>query len=175
MVPSGHSPTVNRRGAHLVTVLALLLVALAPHVGAFLLAGRGRLAVSKTTSAASCVKRTRSSQPWGSGAAATHHDHEQPVLGGGLRGATRRCLALDDATVGDVGEGASRDDDSGGGGGVESKDIWAGAELPLSNNQQVEQATGALWKVNCEGVTPVPLGRGAGMSLLAVAHSFYKF
>ena len=158
MVPPGHSPTKNRRGAHLVTVLALLLVALAPHVGAFIPAGRGRVAVSKTTSAASCVERTRSSQPWGSSSPATHRDHEQPVLGGGLRGGMRRWLTRDDATVGDRDEGAGHDDDGGGGGGggdgdgVESKDIWAGAELPLSNKQQVEQATGALWKVNCEGV-----------------------
>lgn len=145
VLPAGHSPAVNRRGAYPVTVLALLLVALAPHVSAFVPAGRGHLAVSKTTSAASsCVKRTRSSQPWGT--ADTHHDHEQPVLGGGLRGNTRRRLTPDDATVGDGGEGAGRDGE--GVGGVESKDIWAGAELPLSNNQQVEQATGALWKVN---------------------------
>lgn len=30
------------------------------------------------------------------------------------------------------------------------KDVWARAELPLSNDQQVEQATGAVWKVTFE-------------------------
>lgn len=151
VLPAGHSPTGNRRGTHPVTVLALLLVALAPHVGAFVPAGGGNLAVSKTASAASsCVKRTRSSQPWGT--ADTRHDHEQSALSGGPRGNTRRRSTPNDATVGDGGEGAGRDGE--GVGGVESKDIWAGAELPLSNNQQVEQATGALWKVNIGTSSP---------------------
>lgn len=147
MVLPGHPLTVHCRGAYLVTTaVALLLVALTPHVGAFVPAGGGHFGASSITPS-SCVERTaRSSQR----STAAAHRHEQPVLGGGSRGDTRRLSTLDDVLVGDD-EGADRDDDDGGGagGGVGSSkdDVWAGAELPLSNDQQVEQATGALWKV----------------------------
>lgn len=157
VLPAEHSPTVHCRGAYLVTVLALLIVTLAPQVGAFVPAGGGHFGVATTTSAisSSCVKRTRSSQqPYGRSTAAARHE-QQPVLGGGgLRRDTRRRSTPDDATVGGD-DGAARDDDSSGGDVEIKDDVWAGAELPLSNNQQVEQATGALWKVNMSMSTHV--------------------
>ena len=135
------------------TVLALLLVVFAPQVDAFVPAGCSRFGAPKLTpSSSSCVKHTRSSQH----STAAARRNEEPVLGTGVRarGGTRRRSTIDDVLVGDD-ESADRDDDDGGGGGggdvgSSKDDIWAGAELPLSNDQQVEQATGALWKVRTD-------------------------
>lgn len=42
---------------------------------------------------------------------------------------------------------SSTNSDAGDSSGDGAADVWARAELPLSNDAQVEQATGAVWKV----------------------------
>lgn len=64
-----------------------------------------------------------------------------------LAGLMHRYDARLAATPEEDADAPSPEDSSSSGGSEEEDAVWARAELPLSNDVQVEQATGAVWQV----------------------------
>lgn len=131
-------PIVHGNRPCLAATLTVLIGVVSVRVSAFLPAGSG---AGTAVLAPPAVQRHK---------IFNQRVHEHTTAASGRTDVRRRdmipALAAGDAD--DFPENtAGGDSDRGSGSSDGSENVWARSELPLSNDQQVEQATGAVWKV----------------------------